>query len=191
MAISTELEGLVKEFEKEYASAKGATLKRYGEAKGIYDQVIGLFEPGGAFDIGIEQNLGRSRTKAVAQGSQALVDTGLYSTTQTAGLAKRFEEEVGMPARERQTQYRVGQQAEAMRGKAGVIERREDPYPDTNMIAQLMQQASSGPTSVSRGGPGYYVGNTGYASRPSKPTYTNPSKGAWASMGITPVNAFG
>lgn len=149
MAISTELEGLVKEFEKEYASAKGANLKRYGEAKGIYDQVIGLFKPGGAFDIGTEADIDRARTKSVAQGAQALVDTGLYPTTQTAGLTKKFEEEAALPHRGRQTQYRVGQQAEAMRGKAGVIERREDPYPDMDLIAQLVAQASSAPQQIS------------------------------------------
>jgi hypothetical protein len=145
MAISAVLGDLVKQFEKQFGEAKKANIERYAEAKNLYDEVIRMFQPGGSFDIGMESQLGRSRQKAIAQGTQALVSSGLYGTTQQAGLGKKFEEEVGLPARERMESYRAGQLAKATEAKAGVIERREDEYPDYRTIAGLTQQATAAP----------------------------------------------
>ena len=150
MAISSVLGDLVKQFEKQYGEAKKANLERYAEAKGIYDEVIGMFQPGGTFDIGIEKQLARSRQQAVAQGTQALVSSGLYGTTQQAGLGMKFEEQVGAPMREKAETYRVGQQAQALLDKAGGIERREDEYPNYSTIAQHAQQAAQAPTPTSK-----------------------------------------
>ncbi len=163
MAISSVLGDLVKQFEKQYGEAKKANLERYAEAKGIYDEVIGMFQPGGSFDIGIEKQLGRSREQAVAQGTQALVSSGLYGTTQQAGLGLKFEEQIGAPMREKTETYRVGQEAQAMQNKAGVIERRVDEYPDYSTIANLTQRAAAGPSRTNYSAPNQY----GVASRPS------------------------
>ncbi|KKN18000.1 hypothetical protein LCGC14_0960260 [marine sediment metagenome] len=138
------LNKLTSQFSGQYAEARAANEQRYGEAKNIYEQIIGLFSPGGEFGKGFEAQIGRAKTKSVAQGTQALVSSGLYGTTQTAGLAKKFEEEVGMPARLQMEDVRISKYAGAMGAKAGMIERREDEYPDYSMIMNLMRQVSGG-----------------------------------------------
>ncbi|KKM66508.1 hypothetical protein LCGC14_1480440 [marine sediment metagenome] len=138
------LNQLAGQFSGQYASARAANEQRYAEAKNIYEQIIGLFQPGGQFGKGFEAQIGRAKTKSVAQGTQALVSSGLYGTTQTAGLAKKFEEEVGAPARLQMEDVRMSKYAGAMGAKAGMIERREDEYPDYSMIMNLMGQIAGG-----------------------------------------------
>jgi len=58
-----------------------------------------LYAPGGAMSKGVEAGIERGRTKAMAQGTQALVSSGLASTSMGASLGKQYEEEVAMPAR--------------------------------------------------------------------------------------------
>jgi len=57
------------------------------------------YEPGGGFGTGVEAAIARGRKKAVSVGAQELVGAGLAGTTMMGGLGKRYEEEVGMPAR--------------------------------------------------------------------------------------------
>jgi hypothetical protein len=109
---------------------------RYKQGLGIMDQLISLFQPGGQFGKGFEAQLGRAKTKSVAQGMQSLVSSGLVNTTQAAGLGKKFEEEVGTPARLRLEDLRIGRLADALSQKSGFIERREDVGPS---LPQLME----------------------------------------------------
>ena len=92
---------------------------------------------------GTEAQLERGRTKSVAQGMQALVSSGLASTTQAAGLGKKFEEEVGAPVRLQAQDIASERLSGAERDKAGFIERREDVGPDYATIAGLTQQIGS------------------------------------------------
>ncbi len=62
-------------------------------------EAVAQYAPDGGYGKGVEAALDRGRTQAVAGGTQALVSSGLMGTTMPAGLAKKFEEEVGMPAR--------------------------------------------------------------------------------------------
>ena len=58
-----------------------------------------MYAPGGAYGKGVEAQLARGSKKAVAGGTQAMVNAGLASTSMPAGLAKQYEEEVATPAR--------------------------------------------------------------------------------------------
>ncbi len=78
------------------------------EARTAIERAIGQYRPGGAYGVGIEAALERGRTKAVSSGMQALVSAGLAGTTRPAGLAKKYEEEVGMPTRARVEETRAG-----------------------------------------------------------------------------------
>ena len=143
--------GIMQSMQSSSAAARAANLKRLGEVKGIYDEIINRYRPGGGFGAGFEAQLERAKGRDVASGTQALVSSGLYGTTQTAGLGKKWEEEVGAPARLKLEDLRMDRLSEAQRGKAGVIERVEDQYPDYAMLANLMRSASSAPqSSVSR-----------------------------------------
>jgi hypothetical protein len=65
------------------------------------------YAPGGGYGKGTEAALGRAETKAVASGTQALVSSGLAGTTMSAGLSKKFQEEVGVPTRARVEETRA------------------------------------------------------------------------------------
>lgn len=69
-----------------------ATLAAIQRAKAYY-------APGGGFGKGVEAGLERGRVKAMASGMQHLVGAGLAGTTMAGTLGKKFEEEVGVPAR--------------------------------------------------------------------------------------------
>ena len=136
---------IIANFQAKQDAANLANQKRYEEALALYGDIVEQYKPGGAFGSGFEAQLERQKTKTVAGQTQQLVSSGLYGTSVTAGLGQKFEEEVGMPARLKLEDIRMGRYAEAVGQKAGLIERREDVGPDYGMIAQLSAQAASRP----------------------------------------------
>ena len=108
---------------------------------------------------------------------QALVSSGLSSTTQAAGLGKKFEEEVGAPARLQAQDISSQRLSGAEAQKAGFIERREDVGPDYATIASLAQSigqaggggASRGASRVGQSAPWYlaYRGKGGRGKSPA------------------------
>jgi hypothetical protein len=122
------------------AKREGRVKERETEARGLLDQIIQLFQPGGGFGQGAEAMLARQKQRYMAGAQQGLVQSGLFGTTLTAGLGKKFEEEVGMPARMRLEDLRFSQLAEAMSGKAGFIERISEQPLDYRLAAELVRQ---------------------------------------------------
>jgi len=142
--MANQLMALAEKLEGEYASAKSANIKRYQEALGIYDEIVGMYEPGGGFGAGYEAKLEQTKTRDVGTAIQQNISSGLYGVQTTGGAASRWEAEVGQPARLQLEDVRMGRYGEALKGKAGVIERREDTYPDMGLIASLYSQAAQG-----------------------------------------------
>lgn len=124
--------------------ANAANEKRYEEAKGIYQGIAETYAPGGTFGQGALATFERQKTRDISSASQSLVDSGLYNTTVTAGLDKKYEEEVGNPFRLNLEDVRMQRYGEAQAGLAGLVERRTDQAPDPNLYANLQQGASSG-----------------------------------------------
>jgi len=147
MAIS--LTSLIQQFQQQQKRARQENLKRYAEAQKLYDEVIKRYQPGGEFGKGALSQYERGKVRALASAAQNLVSSGLYGTSVTAGLGKKYEEEVGTPFRLQLEDIRMSRLSEAEKAKAGLIERREDIGPDPNLIAQLAMQASSVPRTIS------------------------------------------
>lgn len=122
-------------------SANRANLQRYQQGLGLYDQMIAGWKEGGGFVKGAEATLARTKTKDVASGMQSLASSGLAGTTVAAGLPKKWEEEVGTPARLGIADIAGQRLMQAQQAKAGFIERREDTGPDYGAIMSAMQQA--------------------------------------------------
>ena len=155
---------IIAQFQAKQDAANAANEKRYEEALTLYSDIVEQYKPGGAFGAGFEAQLGRQKTKTVAGQTQQLVSSGLFGTSVTAGLGQKFEEEVGQPARLKLEDIRMGRYAEAIRSKAGLIERRDDVGPDYGMIANLSAQAANRPS-----------GNYQRPSDPNAPgSYSNP-----------------
>ncbi|MCP4598505.1 hypothetical protein [Neptuniibacter sp.] len=139
MARQSQFQSIMSSFQASQAAATKANLDRYRTGLGIYDEVISRYKKGGGFVKGAEATLARTKKKDVASGMQSLVSAGLAGTTMSAGIGKKWEEEVGSPARLSIADVAGQRISQAQLGKAGFIERRQDVGPDPGMISQLMQ----------------------------------------------------
>jgi len=125
--------------------ANEAAAKRESEVRGLLDEIVGMYAPGGDFGAGYEAELARTKTQDLARGTQALISSGLYGTTMAAGLGTAWEEAVGAPSRLKLEDVRTQRYAEALGQKAGFIERIEDVSPSFELMAGLEQQAAAVP----------------------------------------------
>ena len=135
---------LLAKFQVQQDAANAANEQRYQEGLQIFDRIIGQYETGGTFEKATEASLARGEKKAVASGTQSLVTSGLASTTTAAGLSKKYQEEVGDPARARAADVQAQRTGEALSQKAGFIERREDIGPSFSDIASLAKSIGAG-----------------------------------------------
>jgi len=138
------VDNLIRQFQEQQDRANEANEQRFQQGMEIFDRIIAQQEAGGTFEKATEAAIGRGRTKAVAQGTQALVSSGLASTTTAAGLGKKYEEEVGVPARLQAADVQSQRLMQALTGKAGFIERREDVGPSFSDIAGLATSIGAG-----------------------------------------------
>jgi hypothetical protein len=153
---------LLAKFQVSQDAANAANEQRYQEGLQIFDKMIGQYETGGTFEKATEATLARGEKKAVAQGTQSLVSSGLASTTTAAGLGKKYQEEVGEPARARAADVSTQRMNEALSQKAGFIERREDTGPGFAMIAELAKSIGAGAQASGGGGARRGGGGSGY-----------------------------
>jgi len=173
------VDNILAKWEAAQAEANRRNEERYRQALEEYDKIIQMYSPGGAFGKGFEAQLERGRIKSLAQGTQALVSSGLYGTTMQAGLGKKFEEEVATPARLQLEDLRMQRLAGARQARAGLIERREDVAPSYALMAQLAAQAAAAPVPSSM----YAPTSTGTAFDESSFGNYGPSK----TFNATPV----
>ena len=131
------IDDLIAKFQEAQDRARVANETRYQQGLELFDRVIKQYETGGTFERATEAKIGRAGEKATASGMQALVSSGLAGTSIAAGLGKKFEEEVGQPARLEAQDIASQRTAQALEKKAGFIERREDIGPDFATIASL------------------------------------------------------
>jgi len=135
-------------------AAKQANISRYQQGLDIWKSIEAQYLPGGGFGQGALATYERTKERDIARASQSLVSSGLYGTTITAGLGKKYEEEVGQPFKLNLEDIRQQRLSEARGGMAGFIERREDVAPDPGLYANLMQGAAATPRTVTTGGGG-------------------------------------
>lgn len=130
----------VQEGSSPYDIANAKAAARETEIRGLLDQVVSTYAPGGSYMQGQEAMLERTKKQTLAQGTQGLISSGLYGSTMTAGLPGRFEEEIGVPTRARLEDIRTDAYTKALSGKAGFIESITESVPDFGMMAQLTAQ---------------------------------------------------
>jgi len=127
----------------EYKLAKQANIDRYREAKSLYEENLSQYQPGGAFGRGFEEQLKSAKLEDVGRQTQHQISSGLWGVQSTGAIGSQWEKKVGAPARLQLADMRMGKLAESRKDLAGVIERREDEYPDFRLIADLYQQAAA------------------------------------------------
>jgi len=133
------LESLIKRWEQSATEARASNIQRYEQLLELAEKGIARFQPGGAFETRGLARIEAEKKRGVGTELQRLIGAGLFGTEVGAGVERGWEADVG--ARARGTLEDIMQQrvTEAERYKGGIIERREDVYPDYGMMAQLIK----------------------------------------------------
>jgi len=118
------LDELIGKFTEQQEAARLSNEQRYAQALEIYDKIISQYQPEGGYLKGAEAELERVKGRTVASETQDLVSSGLFGTSTRAGLGQKWEAEVGMPARLKLEDIRMGRLAQALGGKATAIQAR-------------------------------------------------------------------
>lgn len=147
---------LIGQFQQQHDLANQANEARYGQMMNLYDQILGVYGPGGGFGAGMLSDIERTKQRDIQGATQALVSSGLYGTTRTAALGPQWEREVGQQARLNLGDQLAQRYTGALEQKAGAIERREDVAPSPELMAGLVTGAEAGP-----GGTGAGAGGAG------------------------------
>ena len=129
-------------------STSGVSAATRRRVSSLFAEAKKIYAPGGGFMAGTEAAISRGSKRAVASGVQQLASAGLAGTSMVGGLGKKYEEEVGMPARAQATTARLGALAGLLQAEAGAT-------------ASLATRYSVGPAQSYGGGGG------GAAPRPS------------------------
>ena len=119
-------------------SAKRANIARRKQIEAMYDKMMGMVGPGGAFEKRGLGEIERAKTKGVGQETQQMISSGMYGTTTAAGVGRKWEADVGAPARLRLEDIMQQRQLGVMGQKAGFLERIEDVYPDYSALLQML-----------------------------------------------------
>lgn len=130
--------GLVGQIGAESAAAKKANITRQKRIEKLYSEMLGMVRPGGAFEKRGLADIERQKTRGIGHEIQQMISGGLYGTTTAAGVGRRWEAEVGAPARLRLEDVMQQRQLGVMGQKAGFLERIEDVYPDYSMLLQML-----------------------------------------------------
>jgi len=138
-----------------------ANMRRKAQIEAIYNTLIQMYQPGGAFEARFLSQLGARKTRDVGSEMQQLISSGLYGTTTAAGIGRRWEAEVGEPARLGMEDVMQQRLASALTAKAGFLEGIEEPYPDYGALAALAAQAAAGRGGGGGGGYSRSSGGTG------------------------------
>lgn len=128
---------LLKEFQAQQDAANKANESRYQQGLEIYDRIASTFAEGGAFENAALAELDRTKSRDIASLQAGLAQAGLANTTRFATIAKKYEEDVGVPTRLGIRAAASDRLAGALGQKAGFIERREDIGPDFATVASL------------------------------------------------------
>lgn len=135
----------VKEGATSYDIANARAAARESEIRGLFDNIVDTYSPGGSYMKGQEAALQREKQKYVGSATQNLISSGLYGTSALAGVPNKFEETVGVPTRAKLEDMRTQAYTNALAGKADFINSITESVPDFGTIAQLQAQASSAP----------------------------------------------
>lgn len=140
------LDQLYIQMQKREADARKANIAREKEIRGTYSDLIARSETGGAAKIAGLADIERTKTRAIGAGTQQMISSGLYGTTTAASIPVQAEQTAGLQRLKLEDMLEQRTQ-ELKLGKAGFVERIEDPYPDYSALMNAyIAQASRQPS---------------------------------------------
>ena len=138
-------------FQEREAGALASNKAREQEIRGIYGDIIGQYEEGGAFREAGLADIERTKTKAVGAGTQQMISSGLYGTTTAAAIPVQAEAQAGQ-ARLKLEDLLQQRTTQAKLGLGSFVERIEEPYPDYNQLLQASSAQAQLPNQRRGGG---------------------------------------
>ncbi len=132
--------GVTAGFGQAAAGARQANIARRRQIEGIYSQMMQRYQPGGAFEKRGLADIERRKTKGVGTEMQQMISSGTYGTTTAAGTGRRWESEVGAPARLRLEDIMQQRLTGIQQQKAGFLERIQEPYPDYSALMSAIMR---------------------------------------------------
>lgn len=118
--------------------ARQANIARQKRIETMYSEMMARVQPGGAFEKRGLAEIERARTKGVGQEMQQMIGAGMYGTTTAAGVGRKWEADVGAPARLRLEDIMEQRLTGIQQQKAGFLERIQEPYPDYSALMQMV-----------------------------------------------------
>lgn len=173
--MATALEDLIKSFETKEAAARQANITRQAQITSIFDEIIARYGPEGTYGAAALEQLRGQKVRDVSAAKQTDISRGLY------GVSPReteWEAAVGAPARLKLEDIKMERLSQAQLGKAGFMERIEEPYPDYGALTAAAQAAGAGggTMTVSGGGGGGDTIKWGTYGAPAHTTATTPAR---------------
>lgn len=127
----TAIQNLITQFQTKEEEARAANIKRREQVTSIFDEIISRYGPEGTFGKGAEALLERQKVRDVGATAQRDIGRGLYGVRP---YEQEWEAEVGAGARLRLEDIKMERLSTAQIGKAGFMERIEEPYPDYGVM---------------------------------------------------------
>jgi len=128
--------------EKMTKETNEANKQRENEIRSMFDQLLGMYKPGGGFGAGTEAILERQKQKDLSSAVASSVSSGMFNTTLPAGFGKQWEEEIGMPSRLKLEDMRYGAYSGVLSDKIKFIQDIENMFPDYGMLAPMITQSN-------------------------------------------------
>jgi len=157
------------------------------EATNIYDKIISMYGPEGAYGKAAEQVLGLQKVRDVGATAQRDISRGLYGIRP---YEQEWEATTGATARLTLEDIKLQRQASALGAKASFITGIETPYPDYGSLMQAVQAQASTPSyAPSSGGGGSAFPSTWGESTPfiGQPANVSP---ATSTTGTAPIGGY-
>lgn len=130
--------GAIGQIGAQQRSARQANIQRRKQIESLYGEMLGMVQPGGAFERRGLADIERQKTRGVGRETQRMISGGMYGTTTAAGVGRRWEADVAGPQRLRLEDIMQRRQLGVMGQKAGFLERIEDEYPEYSQLLQLL-----------------------------------------------------
>lgn len=137
----TAMEDLMGQFAAKESEARAANIKRKQQIESIFDEIITRYGPSGTYGEAARALLERQKVRDVGATAQRDISRGMYGIRP---YEAEWEAEVGAPARLKLEDIMMQRLSQAQVGKAGFLERIEEPYPDYGAIMQSMATAGAG-----------------------------------------------
>lgn len=132
--------GVIAGFGRAAEKTRQANIARQKRIESMYSEMMGRYQPGGAFEKRGLGEIERAKTKGVGTEMQQMISSGMYGTTTAAGVPRQWEAEVGAPARLRLEDIMQQRLTGIQQQKAGFLERVQEPYPDYSMLMSAIMR---------------------------------------------------